>query len=68
MSYSQAVKGQMTGVSVLQRIHSRAEVELGHQLTDEELSILTDKFTINRAFECTEKVRHFMYHIVSFLF
>ena len=56
MDFSKAVKGAQTPQSLLSSINSRAEVELGRKLLKEEISDLSDKYSLQYVFHTTEKV------------
>ena len=56
MDFSKAVKGTQTPQSMLKSINSRAEIELGRKLLDEEISELSKKYSLQYIFDTTEKV------------
>ena len=56
MDFSKAVKGTKTPQSLLSSINSRAEVELSRKLLKEEISDLSDKYSLQYVFDTTEKV------------
>ena len=57
MNFSLAVKGVQNPSSMLALVNSRAEVELGHKLSDAEISKLSDNFSFNTVFDATNKVQ-----------
>ena len=56
MDFSKAVKGTQAPQSMLKSINSRAEIELGRKLLDEEISELSKKYSLQYIFDTTEKV------------
>ena len=59
MYFAQAVKGPKTRSFMLNTINSKAEVEVGHKLSTDEVSKLTQRFSIDYVFDATERVRLF---------
>ena len=56
MDFSKAVKGTQTPQSMLKSINSRAEIELGRKLFEEEISEISKKYSLQYIFQTTEKV------------
>ena len=68
MNFAQALKGPLTRGSMLNSIHSRAEVELGHKLSKDEISKLAQKFSLDYVFYASEKVILYNKYIISYIF
>jgi hypothetical protein len=61
MNYAKAAKGPKTKDYMLKSLNSKAEVELGHKLSDDEALLLSNKFSFNHVYDCTEKVNFFKF-------
>ena len=56
MDFSKAVKGRQTPQSLLKSINSKAEIEFGRKLLEEEISDISKKYSLQYVFHTTEKV------------
>ena len=56
MNYARAVKAST--VQPLQPLQSSAETELGRKLTGAEIKCLEDRFSLNTAYSCVDKVKY----------
>ena len=56
MNFAQAVKGRTRRSTKVQSIHSAAETELGRSLTQDEISSLSNKFSVEHIHHHIEKV------------
>ena len=56
MDYLKAVRGPMTHSAKVKLIQSAADTELRRKLSDEELSTLASKFSLDTVFNNIEKV------------
>lgn len=56
MNYSRAVQGTLAQSGKLKAIQAAAETEINRQLSKEELSSLTCRFSLEELFETIEKV------------
>ena len=68
MNFAQALKCPLTRGSMLNSMHSRAEVELGHKLSKDEISKLAQKFSLDYVFYASEKVILYNKYIISYIF
>ena len=57
MNFAKAVKGPRTRSYKLNFLNSQAEVELGHKLSNAEISQLANRFSIDYVFDTSERVR-----------
>ena len=56
MNFSKAVKGQTTRSVMLNTIQSKAEVELGHKLSNGDISMMSKRFSNDYISHNIEKV------------
>ena len=63
MNFARAVKGPMTRGQKLNPLHAKAEVELGGKLSNEEISSLSRRFSLDYVLDTSEKVRLISYQM-----
>ena len=56
MSYAQVTRGRKTRGFITQSLQSKADLELGRKLSPEELTKLSERFSLETVFNSCEKV------------